>query len=138
MLSGFISTVSWRWTYWVALIIAGASLIFLLFLPETYGPTILKKRARRLRKETGNHNIFASIELEKKGMKQMVTVTLMRPLNMIIYEAIVLFTCLYLSLAYAIFCKLQHSTSNLSVIAYGARPLLRSVSFDFPRQAHPQ
>ena len=33
----------------------------------------------------------------------MITVTLMRPLNMIAFEAIVLFTCLYLSLAYAIF-----------------------------------
>ena len=43
------------------------------------------------------------MELEKKGAKQMVTVTLMRPLHMIAFEAIVLFTCLYLSLAYAIF-----------------------------------
>lgn len=33
----------------------------------------------------------------------MITVTLMRPLHMIAYEAIVLFTCVYLSLAYAIF-----------------------------------
>ena len=33
----------------------------------------------------------------------MITVTLMRPLNMIIHEALVLFTCLYLALAYAIF-----------------------------------
>ncbi|KAL8794163.1 MAG: hypothetical protein Q9195_003231 [Heterodermia aff. obscurata] len=56
-----------------------------------------------MRKETGDPNIFAPIELEKKGAKQMMTVTLMRPLNMIVFEAIVLFTCLYLSLAYAIF-----------------------------------
>ena len=47
--------------------------------------------------------IFAPIELEKKGAKQMITVTLMRPLHMIVYEAIVLFTCLYLSVAYSIF-----------------------------------
>ena len=82
-------------------------MLFLLFLPETYGPTILKQRAHEMRKETGNPSIFAPIELEKKGAKQMITVTLMRPLNMIVYEAIVLFTCLYLSLAYAIFCKVS-------------------------------
>ena len=98
-----MSPVSWRWTFWVGLIVAGVSLVVLVFLPETYGPTILKHRAQRLRKETGNLNIFAAIELEKKGAKQMVTVTLMRPLHMIFFEAIVLFTCLYLSLAYAIF-----------------------------------
>ena len=103
LISGFVSPVSWRWTFWVALIIAGLCLIVLIFLPETYGPTILKRRAKRLRRQTGNPNIFAAIELEKKGSKQMITVTLMRPLNMIAFEAIVLFSCMYTSLAYAIF-----------------------------------
>ena len=56
-----------------------------------------------MRKDTGN-DIFAPIELEKKGAKQMMTVTLMRPLRMIAFEAIVSFTCMYISLAYAIFC----------------------------------
>ncbi|KAL8780550.1 MAG: hypothetical protein Q9213_006416 [Squamulea squamosa] len=72
-------------------------------MPETYGPSILKKRAQRMRKETGNPNIFAPIELEKKGARQMITITLTRPIRMILFEAIVLFTCLYLSIAYAIF-----------------------------------
>ena len=56
-----------------------------------------------MRRETGNPNIFAPIELEKKGMRQLMTITLTRPLRMILFEAIVLFSCLYLSLAYAIF-----------------------------------
>ncbi|KAL9130406.1 MAG: hypothetical protein Q9217_001414 [Psora testacea] len=103
LISGFVSPVSWRWTFWVGLIVAGVSLLVLLFLPETYGPTIPKRRAKRLLQKTGKDNIFAAIELEKKGAKQMITVTLMRPLHMIAFEAIVLFTCLYLSLAYGIF-----------------------------------
>ncbi|KAL9049170.1 MAG: hypothetical protein Q9206_005656 [Seirophora lacunosa] len=103
IISGFISVVSWRWTFWVALIIAGISLVFLFFMPETYGPTILQRRAQRMRKETGNPNIFAPIELEKKGVRQMITITLTRPVRMILFEAIVLFTCIYLSIAYAIF-----------------------------------
>lgn len=102
-ISGFVSVVSWRWTYWVGLILAGVSLLFLAFLPETYEPTILKRRAKKLRRERGNPNIYAPLELERKGAKQMITVTLMRPLNMFLFEAIVLFSCLYLSLAYAIF-----------------------------------
>lgn len=71
---------------------------------------LLKRRAQRLRQEAREADpqntdpqIFAPIELEKKGVKQMVTVILMRPLHMIVREAIVLFSCLYLSLAYAIF-----------------------------------
>lgn len=103
--------------------IAGISLFFLLFLPETYGPTILKQRARKMRKETSNPNIYAPIELEKKGAKQMITVTLMRPLNMIFHEAIVLFTCLYLSLAYAIFCEYLCRPMDMSNLAYAWQDL---------------
>ncbi|KAL8827280.1 MAG: hypothetical protein Q9191_003281 [Dirinaria sp. TL-2023a] len=64
------------------------SLLALFFLPETYGPTLLKRRAQKLRTEGVNTNVYAPIELEKKGAKQMITVTLMRPLNMFLFEAI--------------------------------------------------
>ena len=103
LISGFVSPVSWRWTFWVGLIVAGISFIFMLTIPETYGPTLLQRRAKRLRRERNNPHILSPLDLEKKGAKQMITVVLMRPLNMIAFEAIVLFTCLYLSLAYAIF-----------------------------------
>lgn len=63
----------------------------------------MRKEAKEGNPANKNPQIFAPLELEKKGMKQMVTVILMRPLHMIAYEAIVLFTCLYLSLAYSIF-----------------------------------
>ncbi|KAI4112144.1 MAG: hypothetical protein LQ339_000152 [Xanthoria mediterranea] len=102
-ISGFISVLTWRWTFWAGFIIAGASLAFLCFMPETYGPTILKRKAQRMRRQTGNPNIFAPIELEKKGARQMITITLTRPIRMFLFEAIVLFSCLYLSIAYAIF-----------------------------------
>ena len=74
-----------------------------------------------MRKETAGTNVFAAIELEKKGTKQMLTVTLMRPLNMMIHEAIVLFGCLYLALAYAIFCKCSTSPMGTFVLAYNCK-----------------
>ncbi|KAL3424165.1 Polyamine transporter 3 [Phlyctema vagabunda] len=104
IISGFISPkLGWRWTFWVGLIIAGASWPALLCLPETYGPAILKRRAIQLRKSTGADNLYAPIELENQGFKQLATVVLTRPLRMLFFEFIVLATCLYLSLAYAIF-----------------------------------
>ncbi|TGO83539.1 hypothetical protein BPOR_0630g00080 [Botrytis porri] len=46
---GFISPVlGWRWTFWIGLIVAGVSCAPLVFLPETYGPILLLKRAQRL------------------------------------------------------------------------------------------
>ena len=63
----------------------------------------MRKEASMAQPDNVDPQIFAPSELEKKGTKQMITVVLMRPLHMIVREAIVLFTCLYLSLAYAIF-----------------------------------
>lgn len=103
MITGFISVLNWRWSFRLGLIFAGVALVPVLFLPETYGPVVLQRRAHKMRKETGNKNIFAPIELEKKGVKQMLTVILTRPLRMIAFEAIVLCTCLYSSLVYGIF-----------------------------------
>ncbi|RDW85896.1 MFS general substrate transporter-10 [Coleophoma crateriformis] len=104
VISGFVSPVlGWKWTFWIGLIFAGVAWPFLLCLPETYGPIILQNRAAKLRKTTGNPNIIAPLDLEDKGFKQMATVVLTRPIRMFISEWIVLASCLYLSLAYAIF-----------------------------------
>ncbi|OAL44349.1 MFS general substrate transporter [Pyrenochaeta sp. DS3sAY3a] len=103
LVSGFISVLSWNWAFWIGAIFAGASWPLFFFFPETYGPTILKRRAQRLRKETGDESIVAPLELEKTDLNHIVTVVLTRPLRMICFEPLVLFTCLYLSYAYAIF-----------------------------------
>ncbi|KAI5246831.1 MFS general substrate transporter [Aureobasidium subglaciale] len=102
-MSGFIATVSWRWIFWLSLIIAGITWPILILSPETYAPVILATRARRLRKENKNPNIFAPLELEHRDMKQLITVVLTRPVRMFFTEAIVLCSCLYLSFVYAIF-----------------------------------
>ena len=104
LISGFISpALGWRWAFWIGLIVAGATWLPLFFLPETFGPVLLARRAAKLRKSTNRPHIFAPIELEKKGLKQMATVTLTRPLRMFCFELIVLATCIYLAVAYGIF-----------------------------------
>lgn len=103
IMGGFIAVVSWRWIFWLSLILAGATWPILLLSPETYGPSILQARAKRLRKSTNNPNIFSPIELQETSLKQLVTVVLARPLHMFFTEAIVLCSCLYLAFAYGIF-----------------------------------
>ncbi|KAI8932812.1 hypothetical protein NX059_010298 [Plenodomus lindquistii] len=103
LVAGFIGVISWSWPFWIGAIFAGASWPLFFFFPETYGPVILKRRAERIRKETGEDDIVAPLELEKTDLNHIVTVILTRPLRMICFEPLVLFTCLYLSYAYAIF-----------------------------------
>lgn len=99
---GLIAVVSWRWMFWLSLIVAGVTWPILLISPETYAPIILATRARRLRKQSNNANIYAPLELEHRDQKQLVTVVLARPVRMFFNEAIVLCSCLYLSFVYAI------------------------------------
>ena len=72
-------------------------------MPETYGPVVLKRRAQKLRKDTGNSSIVSPLELASRDLKQMMLITVSRPFRMIFHESIVSLTSLYLALAYAIF-----------------------------------
>lgn len=88
LISGYVSesALGWRWTFWIGLILAGASAPFLALLPETYAP-VLRGDGAALRPD----------------LRELVTKVLTRPLRMLLFESIVLFSCLYLSLIYAIY-----------------------------------
>jgi multidrug resistance protein len=99
--SGYIGVISWRWAYWLMLILAGVTWPPLLLMPETYGPVVLKKKAQAMRKQ--GRTVLAPIELDPPDVYQMIVVILTRPVRMFLFESIVLFSCLYTALIYAIF-----------------------------------
>lgn len=82
---------------------AGLTLVFALFLPETYAPVLLTRRAAKIRKADPNSQVYSATEIEPHDFTQLVTRVLTRPIRMILTELIVTATCLYLSLVYAIF-----------------------------------
>ena len=106
-ISGFIFTVAWRWPFWAGVTMAGLPCPFLLFMPETYAPVILKRRAQKLRKETGDASIMAPIELEKTDIGHIVTAVLTRPIRTICFEPLVLCSCIYTSYAYIFYIFFQ-------------------------------
>jgi len=57
IIGGFVfQYLGWRWTNWIVLIISGAILVLMSFIKETYVPVILRRRAKKLRRETGDPN----------------------------------------------------------------------------------
>ncbi|KAL2850148.1 major facilitator superfamily domain-containing protein [Aspergillus pseudoustus] len=95
IISGFVApALGWRWSFWVALILAGATLPPLISLPETHGATLLAQRGLQPNKPIENEN--------RNGAK-FLSVLLLRPLHMLIFEPIVTATSVYLALVYAIF-----------------------------------
>lgn len=80
--------------------ISGFALVFLAFLlPETYEPNILLKRARRLRKLTGNPNLRSQSEIDeaKVNHREFIYESLVRPF-VLAAEPAVLFLNIYLGL----------------------------------------
>src|SRR5438477_5778711 len=58
-----LMVVSWRWTLWLSLIYAGIIFLVILFLiPETCTKALLEAKARKLRQETGNPDVYATHE----------------------------------------------------------------------------
>lgn len=78
---------------------------FLLFLPETSTPTILYRRAQRLRKLTGNPNIKAESEIAQSKLtrSQLIYDALVIPWKINALDPAILFTSVYTGLVYAVF-----------------------------------
>lgn len=119
VVSGLLVQYGWAWPFWYVgveereargradvifrfgLIFAGVTAVpLLLFLPETFGPALLKAKAKKMRKEHPDCNVYAPLELQRMGAWQMVTRIVGRPLRMMLLEPIVSATCCYLSLIY--------------------------------------
>ena len=77
--------------------------IFALFIiPETYAPVLHQKRAARLRQETGNWALHAALDENRPSAKDIVWKYLLRPVQMLFLEPILLFITLYLAVIYGI------------------------------------
>lgn len=95
-------TSTWRWIYWTFLIIAGVGYILLLLLvPETHHQTLLKRRAKKLRKLTGDDRYRAISELKVRTFKEKVNESLLRPM-ILLGELIVFLVTLYMSVVYGL------------------------------------
>lgn len=102
IISGFTAKTSWRWPFWVEVIVAGATLIAVVFLPETFGPVVLSKRAAAIRKKENRDDIISPSEVKAVSMKQIMSVTLTRPITMLFTESIVSVVSFYMAIVYAI------------------------------------
>lgn len=99
VVGGFAATAKgWRWPIWELCWISGFSTVVLaIFLPETLPDTILLKRARRLRKLTGDQSLRSMSEIKQSEMKtsEVMVEYLIRPFQLM-REPAVLFIDLYL------------------------------------------
>lgn len=100
LIGGWIGQrAGWRWIYWVLFILVGLCFVLTLFIPETLAPVILRRKAVKLRKETGDNSYNTLADLEHLPLAQTLKITISRPIIMMFKEPIVLFMSFCVSLS---------------------------------------
>ncbi|CAI4052142.1 hypothetical protein SKDZ_15G4090 [Saccharomyces kudriavzevii ZP591] len=99
IMAGFATQAEgWRWSEWIQLIAGGIILPFIAVMPETHKGIILRKRAKKrnmvLKKFTRKD--------QKEFLKTTVTVTILRPMKMLVAEPIVFVFSVYVAFIFAI------------------------------------
>jgi len=113
VMASFINqSLHWRWTCYFSSIWIFVELILIVFLvPETFAPKLLKKKAAKLRKETGNQNLRSLRERQEDAMSisklTYVVRSTARPFQILLKEPMAFLLCLWcailLGILYAFF-----------------------------------
>lgn len=104
LVGGFLSdALGWRWLYWIQLILSTFCWLLITFtVKETYAPTILSRRAKKLRKDLKSDRYVTEMELDERPLRQRLRIFLLRPFQLLFVEPIVLFISLYMSVLYGL------------------------------------
>ncbi|KAI9063366.1 MFS general substrate transporter [Trametes sanguinea] len=91
LISGRGHNTDWRWCYRVLLIWQFVQIILLFTcVPETYVPVILKRKARRLRKTTGDDRYYAPLEHQEHSLVRMILFSCSTPFKLLIFDRMAL------------------------------------------------
>ena len=107
LISGFAVTAKgWRWSLW-EIVWYSAPILLLMFLclPETSASSILLRRARRLRKLTGNDHLRSQSEIDQRNLKPSAVVfdAMIKPFEITLKDPAIAFVNIYTSLTYGIY-----------------------------------
>ncbi|THV54882.1 hypothetical protein BGAL_0018g00380 [Botrytis galanthina] len=111
MIADFISPVAgsyiaqdlgWRWSIWLAAIVLGFfSFLLLVVYRETYAVVILKRKAKRLQKESTDGKQYRSKHQARVDATTIIE-SVMKPLHILIQSPILMLTTSYMTIKYAL------------------------------------
>ena len=111
---GFITeNTTWRWVFWAVTIAdAVVQLSGIFFLQETWAPKLLERKATKLRKETGNDNLYAEMT-SKQSVIRKLEHSLVRPFRLLFTQPIIIALSLYMAYIYGLVYLLISSFAAL-------------------------
>ena len=83
-------------------------LLIFFFVPETYAPVVLRRKAIKLRKETGDDRWKAPIEIMDRSISKTVMWSCIRPFQLLVYEILTLQLCLLSAILLGKYSTMQY------------------------------
>ncbi|KAH8665497.1 major facilitator superfamily domain-containing protein [Ilyonectria robusta] len=122
IIGGFMAArTTWRWMFWSTSIFQGVMiLVSFTTFRETYAPFILKRRAERLRRETGNQQ-YQTVQERHHGHKSAMSTlgrALTRPMRLILFHPIIQIISVISAFYYGILYIILSTFSDLWVNRY--------------------
>jgi DHA1 family multidrug resistance protein-like MFS transporter len=105
IVGGFVtqSYLGWRWTeYLTAIMGFFFGTVGFILVPESYPPTLLQQRAKKIRFETRNWAIHAKADEMQIDLKSISNKYIIRPFVMLFLEPILTLVTIYMALIYGI------------------------------------
>ncbi|KAF4959466.1 hypothetical protein FGADI_1687 [Fusarium gaditjirri] len=122
VIGGFMTDrISWRWMFWSTSMfqVAMAAISFTTFR-ETYAPAILKKRAKKLRKETGQpYYTYAERTQEGSPLRKVLAQAMTRPLRLLAFHPIIQVAAVISAIGYGLLYIVLSSFAEVWTQHYG-------------------
>lgn len=114
-----IRAAGWRWVYWLIAIMGGVCIpVSFIWLRESFPPVLLEQKTHRLRKETGNPDLYSKLA-GRATPKEQFKLAIVRPLKLLLMTPIVTLMSLYVAITYGILYLLITTFSFVYSGQYG-------------------
>lgn len=130
VIGGFITTgLGWRWVFWIMAILAGTlAFLYAVLASETYASVLLDRKARRLRKETGNPLLRSKLD---PGLSSAAYLKrgILRPFKLLVLSPISIICGIYVGVVYAYLYLLFTSLTPLFMEIYHFKTSFAGLTF---------
>jgi len=118
---GYITQgTTWRWIFWATCILDVLIQISgLFFLQETYAPILLQRKAKALKKETGDNSYYTEFDSHDRSWQKIIGTALIRPFRMLFTQPIIQAISLYMAFIYGLMYLMLASFPLLWSKEYG-------------------
>jgi MFS family permease len=115
-----LPTADGRWIFWLQLIVNLFWLVVIIFfLPETRGSVILRRRVRKLQKQTGDMTLIAVGDESRAKITTLIKISTTRPLMLLFTEHIVFWFSLWVGFTWGILYLFLNTIDQVMVASHG-------------------